>query len=210
MLQILPYDIQHRILQFQEPEEIIALYESLEDVIQETIKHTNFIVECKVVLSNRAIEWFKSKNINVKLLEEYKIDEYGNQFWYKNGKRHRDNDLPAVIETNGIQIWYKNGKKHREHDLPAEIYPNGDQFWYKNGQLHRDNDLPAVISSRYQGWYKNGLSHRDNDLPAVTSPNGYQFWYKNGLSHRDNDLPAIIYPNGSQYWYKNGVNYTPI
>jgi antitoxin component YwqK of YwqJK toxin-antitoxin module len=190
MLALLPYDIQYRILQFQEPKEIIALYESCKElIIEETIKHTNFIVECKVVLSDEEIEWFESKKIKVKLLEEYKIDEYG-QFWYKNGKCHRENDLPAIIYQtyqDEDQYWFKNGKLHREHDLPAVIHQDGHQSWYKNGKIHRDNDLPAEISS-----------------------NGTQRWYKNGILHRDNDLPAIICSDGRQEWYKNGVKYTPI
>ncbi len=29
----------------------------------------------------------------------------GNQYWYQNGKLHRDsNDQPAVIDTNGNQL----------------------------------------------------------------------------------------------------------
>jgi hypothetical protein len=132
MLASLPYDLQNRILQFQEPKEIIALYESFEDVIKEMIKYTNFILECKVVLSDEEIEWFDSKKIKVKLLEEYRIDKGGN-------------DLPAAISLRS-QCWYKNGKIHRDNDLPAIISQNGYKGWYKNGQLHRDNDLPAVMS----------------------------------------------------------------
>jgi len=160
MLQMLPYDLLNKILQFQEPQEIIALYESLEYVFEETIKHTNFIMECKVVLSNKELNWFQRKKIKVKLLEEYKIDEKGYQWWYKNGKLHRDNDLPAVIQTNGIQRWYKNGQSHRDNDLPAIISPNGYQGWYKHDELHRDNDLPAVIETNgTQEWYKNGVKY---------------------------------------------------
>jgi len=79
MLQMLPYDIQQKILQFQEPIEIIALYKTSKDVIQEMIKHTNFIVDCKEVLSDKEIEWFESKKIKVKLLEEYKKDKKGDK-----------------------------------------------------------------------------------------------------------------------------------
>ena len=45
---------------------------------------------------------------------------------YRNsdGKRHRDNDLPAVIDSNGAQIWYRNGLRHRDNDLPAVIHLN--------------------------------------------------------------------------------------
>jgi antitoxin component YwqK of YwqJK toxin-antitoxin module len=191
MLVTLPYDIQYRILLFLKPEEIIALYESFEDVIQEMIKHTNFIVECKVVLSDEEIEWFETKKITVKLLEEYKIDERCDErcdeYWYKNGKLHHDNDLPAIIYEDGEKRWYKNGQIHRENDLPAVICPYGYQVWYKNGEFHRENDFPAIIL-----------------------PDGTQYWYKNGLLHRDNDLPAIICLNGPQEWYQNGVKYSPI
>ncbi len=170
MLALLPYDIQYRILQFQEPKEIIALYESCKElIIEETIKHTNFIVECKVVLSDEEVEWFESKKINVKLLEEYKIvknkiNNNCSKYWYKNGKLHRDNDLPAIIykifQDEEDQYWFKNGKLHREHDLPAVMDQNGYQCWYKNGEIHRDNDLPAEISSNgTQRWYKNGVNY---------------------------------------------------
>jgi hypothetical protein len=160
MLALLPYDIQYRILKFQEPKEIIVLYESSKDVIEEMIKYTNFIVECKVVLSDKQLKWFESRKIKVKLLEEYKII-HGNKYRYKNGKLHSNNDLQAIIFSNGDQLWYKNGKLHRDNDLPAAIYKNGDQYWYKNNDLHRDNDLPAVISSNgYQEWYYNGVKYR--------------------------------------------------
>ena len=64
---------------------------------------------------------------------EYKVvvDDTGNQFWYLNGKYHRE-DGPAVVYANGYQAWYLNGQLHRE-DGPAIVYANGDQFWYLNG-----------------------------------------------------------------------------
>ena len=40
------------------------------------------------------------------------------------------------IKYNGSQYWYLNGKYHRE-DGPAIIYADGDQRWYKNGQRHQ-------------------------------------------------------------------------
>ena len=81
----------------------------------------------------------------------------GNQYWYQNGKLHRDNDMPAVICVNGSQEWYQNGNYHRNNDMPAVITPNGSQFWYQNGKLHRDNDMPAVIRVYgSQEWYQNG------------------------------------------------------
>jgi len=112
------------------------------------------------------------------------IDLHGSQAWLKNGKLHRDNDLPAIIKADGEKLWYKNGKRHRDNDLPAAIWKDGTQVYYKNDRLHRDNDLPAVIY-----------------------PDGTKEWYKNDKQHRDNDLPAIIYFDGSKEWYKNGMPY---
>jgi hypothetical protein len=92
---------------------------------------------------------------------------YGDQEWYKEGKYHRDGDLPAIISQYGYQSWYKEGKRHRDGDLPAVIHANGAREWYKEGKLHRDGDLPAVIrADGYQSWYKEGKRHRDGDLPV--------------------------------------------
>ena len=205
-------DVQKIIMEFLEPQEIKELYETCKEtkvMFNELTKHTNFIVSCNRIILNKEIKWFKLKNIKLKLLETYE-NINGTQEWYKNGNRHRDNDLPAIIFANGDQIWYKNGKRHRDNDLPASISFNGNQYWYKNGKQHRDNNLPASIYlNGTQFWYKNGLQHRDNDLPASIWSNGTQHWYKNGILHRDNG-PAIILANGSQYWFKNGSNiYSP-
>ena len=88
-------------------------------------------------------------------MEEIKIDKYGTKFYYKNGKFHRDNDLPAIEYANGGKIYYKNGKLHRDNGLPAIEYSNGTKHYYKNGKIHRDNGLPAVeyASGRKEYWY---------------------------------------------------------
>lgn len=49
-----------------------------------------------------------------------------------------------IIRINMSEEWYKNGKLHRDNDLPAVI-DGVNKKWYKYGKLHRDNDLPAVI-----------------------------------------------------------------
>ena len=54
--------------------------------------------------------------------------------FYKNGKLHRDNDLPAKILTNGGSLWYKNGDRHRDNDLPAYIDVNGNKHYYIKGR----------------------------------------------------------------------------
>ena len=180
-------DVQKIIMEFLEPQEIKALYETCKEtkvMFEELTKHTNFIVSCNRIILNKELKWFELKNIKLKLLETYRT-------------------------VNEDQMWYKNGRVHRDNDLPAEIYNNGTQYWFQNGLCHRENDLPAAISNGTQLWYKNGLRHRDNDLPAIIYLNGTQKWYKNGLRHRDNYLPAIIYSSGSQEWYKNGKQYFP-
>jgi hypothetical protein len=207
-------DVQKIIMEFLEPQEIKEIYETCKNskiMFEELTKHTNFIVSCKRIMPDEELKWFKLKNIKLKLLEKYIIRNGEDQFWYTNGKNHRDNDLPAIIFKQGTKIWYKNGNVHRDNDLPAIIYSCGDQHWYKNDLKHRDNDLPAIIQKGgNQTWYQNGKCHRDNDLPAIICPNGTQFWYQNGKCHRDNDLPAIILINGKNRWFKNGFEYYPV
>lgn len=89
------------------------------------------------------------------------------RFWYKDGKKHRGNDLPAVIygiKSRNLR-WYENGKKNRE-DAPAyinigeETDKNGDEIWEMR-------------------WYKEGLKHREKG-PAVVKSDGTMEWYENG------------------------------
>ena len=201
----LPTDIQKLMCDFLGLREINVLYclsKLSKEMFEVLTTHTNFIINAKVILTDEQIEWFETRNIKLKLLETYK-NIYGVKFWCKNGKQHRDNDLPAVILANGDQHWYKNGNLHRDNDLPAVIMANGDQKWFKDGKCHRDNDLPAVIRvNGDQLWFKDEILHRDNG-PAVIIENGDQLWYKNGKQHRDNG-PAVILANGYQLWYKNG------
>jgi hypothetical protein len=108
----------------------------------------------------------------------------GDRYWYKEGKRHRAGDKPAVEYASGTRCWYKDGKQHRAGDLPAIEYANGDRCWYKDGVLHRDGDKPAVVEAdgtRY--WYKDGVLHRAGDKPAVEGANGDRFWYKDGVGY---------------------------
>jgi len=160
--------------------------------------------------SAQNIEFFKLTDLNELIVKEEDniletINSAENQLWYKNGRLHRDNDLPAENWKNGVQKWYKNGKQHRDNDMPAVISKDGNQYWFKNDKQHRDNDLPAVIySNGRKEWHQNGKLHRDNDLPALIFDDGALYWFKDGRYHRDNDLPAIILPDGTQEWWKNG------
>ncbi len=48
-----------------------------------------------------------------------KYESLGNTYYFKLGKFHRDDDLPAIIHANGTQAWYKEGTMHRDGDQPA-------------------------------------------------------------------------------------------
>jgi hypothetical protein len=82
---------------------------------------------------------------------------YGSEIWYKDGVRHRDDDLPAIIQSNGTKKWYKNGKQHRDNDLPAVIEKNGTKRWYKDGKQHRDNGPAIIFAKGVEHWFKNGV-----------------------------------------------------
>jgi len=77
-------------------------------------------------------------------------------------------DGPAIIHKDGAEEWYKNNKRHRDNDQPAIIRANGDKLWYVKGLLHRDNDKPAVDTQFYQVWCVKGMRHRTNG-PAYVS-----------------------------------------
>ena len=179
-------DVQMIILSYLEPHEIMTMYGLFKTMLDELSKHIGFIVNCSDIVSEQVIEWFQEHNIRLKLIETIKIDDKC-QIWLLNGKRHRDNDLPAIVYKDGSKQWFWNGDRHRENDLPAIIIAgeDGAQYWFHKGRLHRDNDLPAVVfGNGYQVWY--------------------QAWYQNGEFHRDNDLPAIIWEDGSKEWWING------
>ena len=141
-------------------------------------------------------------------------DDDETERWYRNGKLHRDGDLPAVIRycrwngTLAHEEWWCDGVKHRD-DGPAVRWYREDgtnvdhEQWYRNDVKHRDDDGPAVIryysdgSLEYEAWYRSGVKHRDGDLPAEKwyLENGtiyYEGWWRNDKMHRDGDLAAVI------------------
>ena len=90
-------------------------------------------------------------------------------------------DREAVITANGTQIWYREGKLHKDGDLPAKIFADGTQMWYKKGKFHRERDQPAIIyADGYQEWWQEGKIHRDGDQPAIIRQDGIQEWWREG------------------------------
>ena len=85
---------------------------------------------------------------------EVKINNYGT-IYYKNGKLHRDNDLPAVEYKSGSKEWYKEGKIHRIDGPAIERY-NGDKYWYYEDKLHRIDGPAYENSDENKKWYYEG------------------------------------------------------
>lgn len=84
--------------------------------------------------------------------------------------------------SDKIQFWYLNGRDHRENDQPAFIAPDGSCSWYMYGKKHRDGDQPAVIRAfGVKEWWVNGKQHRDNDQPAMIHTNGNREWWVHGM-----------------------------
>jgi hypothetical protein len=115
------------------------------------------------------------------------IDKSGEYIYNKiclHHNPHSIDDLPTITRY-GDQEWYKEGKYHRDGDLPAKILADGDQWWYKEGKLHRDGDLPArIFANGTRGWYNEGKLNRDGGLPAVIYVDGNQYWYKEGKRYK--------------------------
>lgn len=139
------------------------------------------MTEIKMERINRSVSVYCYKEKEEVEVKEYK-DNYGKTVckeWRKEGKLHRDGDLPAVEYIRGSKQWWKNGVPHRDGDLPAVIYANGRKEWWKHGKRHRDNG-PALEDSKGKYWFKEGKRHRDNG-PAIEYADGEKVWIENDV-----------------------------
>jgi hypothetical protein len=93
------------------------------------------------------------------------------------GLNHNEGDLPAIITNGSEKYWFKSGKIHRDNDLPAIVYHNRCEWWMY-GLRHRLGDKPAIITDTSLIWYHNGMIHRDK-LPALIC-DGKEEWYEYG------------------------------
>jgi hypothetical protein len=87
--------------------------------------------------------------------------------------------------------YYKDGKLHRDDDLPAMEYNNGDKFWCQNGQLHRINNPAAEYANGINWWCQYGKYHR-LDGPAVEGLNGYKAWYIENIKYTEEEFNKKI------------------
>ncbi len=84
--------------------------------------------------------------------------------YYQNGRLHRDNDKPAVIEYDPAskqvmrEQYFQNGKLHRSTSKPAFIEFSAStgkiilEVFFEDGKLHSgDNRPPAIDYDRVTG-----------------------------------------------------------
>lgn len=134
------------------------------------------------------------------------------------------NEFESKIYPGGLEIkyWYKNGKLHRDEDLPAEIAYRVDgsklyEKWYKNGMIHRINDKPALIEYDEDNniickiWYQNNNIFRENNLPnfILYYSDKHKLLYNmyNTENRIDDDSPLFILNKGKlmcEEWFING------
>ena len=91
------------------------------------------------------------------------IRKNGNQEWWINGVRHRDNG-PAIETKDGTNIWYQHGKIHRENG-PALTTANGYCEWRINDRLHRSNGPAIIWPSGASRWFYDGYHIEKYDIP---------------------------------------------
>lgn len=100
----------------------------------------------KMTIANDEFALYSRSIAGIKLFRLLFTKDGGNNTYIKRtcifGLLNSIEDEPAVVSVIG-SFWYKNGKYHRNNDLPAMVFKSGTQKWYKDGQLHRDGDMPS-------------------------------------------------------------------
>jgi hypothetical protein len=107
----------------------------------------------------------------------------------------RENDLPSLVDQN-IKRWYKNGKQHRDNDLPAYVNEeNGTVAWRQDGLRHRENDKPAYICKDLGmfEWFQRGKHHRDGNNPAVIWKHTKREYWKKGKQYKLFKLENLLF-----------------
>lgn len=133
--------------------------------------------------------------------------EDGATGYWRNGRAHRENGLPAlyITDTNAIQLPLGSGERGNVPDV-LQLNP-GAEICCVDGLIHCD-DGAAIRNHGDEDTYCmeywcHGRRHRSNG-PAVETMRG-ELWYYHGLIHRE-DGPACKanHRHGSEhtcYWY---------
>jgi hypothetical protein len=111
--------------------------------------------------------------------------------WWIDGKLHRL-DGPAIELPNGDEYWYKEGLKHRDGGLPAISLEHGKKLcWIQNGKLHRENAPAVIFADGHQEWWLDGLKHRTSG-PSIIYADGRQEWWIDGKPQTPEDIRTRI------------------
>ena len=118
------------------------------------------------------------------------VSQDGDRYFYKDGKLHRRDGLPAVELLSGYRAWYVNGCRHNEGG-PARQWSNCQEEWYVDGEMHRDGDKLAVTTSKgVLIWYKKGKRHRNIEKGPARITRDCCEWWVDGVYMCDEDPSA--------------------
>ena len=119
-------------------------------------------------------------------------------YWYRYGRRHRDDDLPAVsMATYHRLSWYIHGARGRVSDLPS-VYDKGQWAWYTADRIHRDVG-PAVVMIARQ-LYSPGCPLRLWDGITDISVVGFDWRQMIDVAPDDVGEVSVTYK-----WYSNDI-----
>jgi len=82
-----------------------------------------------------ALWYYKNTNIVKREIIFEGSKFFCDTFYDSLGKRHRNNDEPAMVYSDGHMQWYNHGDRHRGHFKPAIIRENGECEYWVYGEL---------------------------------------------------------------------------
>lgn len=124
------------------------------------------------------------------------INKHGEKKWKDtDGKYHRDNDLPAIVDTVGNLRWFQHGVYSRKDGKPTHVYIDGTLKWCN--PLHIIRVHHADGSDEHFDEKTGKLTMRT----AATYPATYYF-NEEGQRHNGTE-PTII--NGKKIWYEHNM-----
>ena len=97
---------------------------------------------------------------------------------------HSFDDEPALICNDGTKSWYKDGLRHRDNNLPARIwydgsvdfFKNGEEYWYINNEEYYDiNDVFGKFKNNILILTVDFTTLKDNGIVDVIWLSLYEF-----------------------------------
>jgi len=143
----------------------------------------------------------------MRLLPPVKVIQIGNDtITTKDGYLHSYDDQPAITSPYGT-YWYKNGKIHRENNLPAIINTNGTKQWLIEGEHYcNENGLNIEFSEiekrkfRYNEMIRMNYQGLSKTRFVDFSPRLETISIEMNKAHNDNSNSLI--PNREKQYYK--------